>query len=271
MPSATMAYVLSNITQNIPAELLGLAFKPQQFNTTVEQRIIAQIVEGPILLDTNLVGGKRRELYLRSNWLLDLDQEEGIMSLGGAIQGAFYKVPAEAREDRNISSVIGITSSLAGSAHGSGYTTNGAGGFGNTLNAMTSQMLNSRTFAQYPVMPNASLEGTNIIRLFPKQLVSDVVVTVMLEYDSEFINLEPSAIFALSDLCLCATKRYIANTLRVSVDETEVVAGMEIGIIKQLIEEYAQDGKEYDTKLMKFKGAAHFDKRSLGRMIYHAL
>lgn len=272
MPQSAMTYVLSEITQTIPRELLELAFKPQKFQTTLEQRIVSQIIEGPILLNTNLVGGKRREIYLRSEWLQDMEPEGGWSSLGTGTQGAYYRVPPEAREGRNLSSVIGITSSLSGSSYGTGYTSNGSGGFGNTLNALTSEMVNSRTLAQYPIQPRATLEGTNIICLFPRFLTTDVAVTVLLEYDSEFINLERSGIIALIDLCVCATKRYIANQLLVSVDETEVVAGMEIGVIKELINKYEEEGNLFREKLIRFKGSAHVgDKRSLQRQIFHAL
>lgn len=272
MPQSAMTYVLSEITQTIPRELLELAFKPEKYQTTLEQRIISQIVEGPILLNTNLVGGKRREIYLRSQWLLDMEPEGGWSSLGTGTQGAYYKVPPEAREGRNLSSVIGITSSLSGSSYGTGYTSNGSGGFGNTLNSMISEMVNSRTLSQYPIQPLATLEGTNVICLFPRFLVDDVAVTVLLEHDSEFINLERSGIVALIDLCVCAAKRYIGNELRVSVDETEIVAGMEIGIIRTLVDEYVEEGKRFRELLIRYKGASHIsDKRSQRRIIYHGL
>lgn len=271
MPQAAMLYVLSEIQQEIPAELLNLAFRPEKYQTTLEQRIISQIIEGPILLNTNLIGGKRREIYIKSEWQLDMEPEGGWSSLGAGIQGAYYRIPAEAREGRNISSVVGITSSLSGTSYGAGYTTNGVGGFGNTIAGMLSEMVNSRSLAKYPIQPRATLEGTNVICLFPRYLVEDIAISVLLEYDSEFINLEKSAIMALVDLCVCATKRYISNALRVSVDETEVVAGLEIGIIKDLINEYTEAGKEFRAKLIKFKGTTHFDKRQLRQIIFHGL
>jgi len=271
MSQSAMTYVLSEITQTIPRELLLLAFKPEKYQTTLEQRIRSQIIEGPILLNTNLVGGKRREIYLSSQWLLDMEPEGGWSALGTGTQGAYYRVPQEAREGRNISSVIGITSSLSGSSYGTGYTSNGSGGFGNTLNAAISEMVNSRTLAQYPIQPLATLEGTNVVCLFPRFLTENVAVTVMLEYDSEFINLERSAIMTLTDLCVCATKRYIANELRISVDETEIVAGMEIGVIRTLIDRYVEEGELFREKLLRFKGSAHADKRAIRRLIFHAL
>lgn len=271
MSQATSTYIISFIMQNIPTELLQLAFRPRKFNTTVEQRIISEVIEGPILLDTNLVGGKRRDIFIQNQWKLPVQElpEWGLMGTG--IQGSYYKIPPEAREYRNISSVVGISSAIASSMPGTGANYNGGGSFGNTATGMLSQMLNTRTFAQYPIQPQITLEGTNILCFYPEMWMEGSAVTVMMEYDSEFLNMEKSGIFAMRNLCLCAVQRYIANKLRVSIDETEVVAGMEIGIIKTLVEEYAQKADQYQELLIKLKGALTFDARKLNRLMYLAL
>lgn len=268
---STMTYILSHILQNIPTELLELAFKPRKFGTNLEQRIIQEIIEGPILLETNLVGGKRRDIFMNQSWIMDLKEASPQIMLGSGVQGSYYLIPPEVREGRNISSVIGMTTSLASSMPGSSIGSGGPGSFGNTATGMASAMLNSRTMGQYPFTPQVSLEGTNIVRMHPMQMVSGCAITVMLEYDSEFLNMGQSAIYCMRDLCLCAVHRYIATKLRVSIDETEVVAGMEIGVIKQMVDEYSERAKDYDSLLRRVKGAMHFDPRSISKLIYHAL
>lgn len=269
MPQATMTYVLSHIKQNIPEEILNLAFKPRKYSTTIEQRIISEIVEGPIILDTNLVGGKRRDIFLSQSWEMKLPQDTSYGLVGPGVQGSYFKVPPEAREGRNISSVIGMANALASSVPGTNY--NGSGGYGNTVPGMLSEMINTRTFANYPPQPQVTLEGTNIIRLNPGELFGQCAISVMLEYDSEFLNMSQSGIIAMCNLCLCATQRYIATKLRVTIDETEVVAGMEIGVIKDLVIDYMQKGEQYHELLIKLKGAMSYDSRSLSRLIYYGL
>lgn len=268
MAQSTLTYILSYINQNIPPELLQLAFKPRKYNTTVEQRIRSEIIEGPILLDTNLVGGKRREVYIDPSWRMDLNYANTFNVVGPGVEGSFYLVPPEAREYRNISSVIGITP-FNGGAYSGAMGING--GAGNNATGMLSQMLNTRTFAQYAVQPQISLEGTNILRFYPELLTEGLAVTIMLEYDSEFLNMRTSAIMAMQELCLCAVQRYIATNIRVSIDETEIVAGMEIGVIKTLVEECVEKAKDYPERLRKLKGAMVFDPSSMNRIIYHAL
>lgn len=271
MAQDTLTYVMSEIFQVIPRELLELAFKPTQYNTTIEQRIITEIIEGPILLDTNLIGGKRREIIINPNWKIELPPASGWDEVGAWAQGSFYKIPPEAREGRNIASVIGLTQTMGGHTPGTSLNANGRMTAGNTAQGLISAMLNTRTFADTPETPLVTLEGTNIIRFYPVNLITTRAVTVMLEYDSAFLNMNTSAIVAMMELCVVATMRYIATRLRVSVDETEVVAGMEIGVIKDYVNEYKEKGEGYKAALIKLKGAMHYDPKSFNRMIYYGL
>jgi hypothetical protein len=266
-----MSYVLSYVRANISPEILELSFEPRKYNTSIEQRIIKEIIEGPILLDTNLVGGKKRDLFLRASWKLALPETDQYNLIGTGVEGSYYLIPPEAREGRNISSVIGIVPSMVSSLPGSSIDYNGTGSFGNTASGMASSMLNTRTFGQYPITPMVTLEGTNIIRFYPEQQVDGTAVSVTLEYDAEFINMNQSAIMMMRELCLCAVQRYIATKLRVRVDSTEVVAGMEIGVIKDLVNEYAQKAENYPQLLVKLRGAMLYDMRQLTRLAFMAL
>jgi hypothetical protein len=256
--------------QNIPRQLLDLAFRPRQFNTTIEQRIISEVVEGPVLLDLNLVGGKQRTIIMNSQWQMPLDHVESFGLIGVGMEATFYAIPPEAREYRNISSVLGVSAFAGGAGYGAGANMNGQD-FGNTATSLLSEMLGTHTGRNNAIMPQMSLEGSNIIRFYPELITDGLAIRVMLEQDSEFLNMNTSAIFALRNFCLCATMRYVVNNLIVPVDETEVVAGMEIGVIKTLIMEYKQEVEKYNELLVKLKGAMHFDQQTIGRMMYFAL
>lgn len=270
MPQSTLTYILSHIINSIPPQILDMAFRPTQFNTTVEQRILKEVIEGPVLLDTNLIGGLRRDLYIDQAWELGLPYAESMGIVGPGVQSSFYKIPPEWREHRNIASVIGVSNSLNATQDLNGMY-NGSGGFGNNATGMLSQLLNTRTMASYPPASLVELVGTNVISFTPRQMISGTAVTVMLEYDSEFLNMGKSAIWAMRDFCLCATMRYIAVNLRVPVDETQIVAGMEIGVIKDIIVEYTQKAEEYKDLLIKVKGAQHFNQKTLTKLIYYSI
>jgi hypothetical protein len=270
MAQDTKTYIISLIVNSLPAEVLELSFESRKFNTTIEQRIISEIIEGPILLDTNLLGGKRRDIFINPAWEMNLDLESDWNATSNGVQSSFYKIPPEAREDRNIASVLGITPAMSSTMPGAS-SVNGSGGYGNTATGMLGQMLNTRTFGQYPTLPQVTLEGTNIIRFNPRLQTGGIAVSVMLEYDSEFLNMEASAIMALAELCLCATQRYIGNKLRVKIDESEIVAGMEVGVIKDIVNECIQKGEQYNELKKKFVGATRYDKRAISRIIHFGL
>lgn len=271
MPQPAVTYALSHIFQNIPMPLLELAFKPRQHNTTVEQRIINEVIEKPVLLDTNLIGGKARTIIMEANWEMSLNHIESFGMLGGGIEGSCYLVPPEAREGRNISSVLGVSSYVGGAFNGTGVNYNGVGAFGNTAMNLASEMLGTYTMAAHATMPQITLEGTNIIKFFPELITDGLAVRVMLEYDSEFLNMNTSGIYVMRDFCMIAVKRYIVKELIVSIDETEVVAGMEIGIIKTLVQEYKDQStpEVYDAALRKLKSAMHYSPDSIGKLMYY--
>ena len=264
MAQSTLTYILSHIQLNIPDQILNLAFKPRQFATTVEQRIVSEIVEGPILLDTNLVGGKRREIFLDPSWRINLpySNDDGAL-MGFGVQSSFFKVPPEAREYRNISSVLGMVPNMqSGTAGSSAY--NGGGNFGNTATGMMSEMINTRTMAQYPITPMITLSGTNIFQIYPDLMVDGIA-------DSEFLNMGQSALLAMRNFALCATQKYIYNKLVVEVDAGEIVAGVELGVVKDIINDYAQKAEQYHELLMKLKGAMTYDTKLITKLAYYAL
>lgn len=271
MAKDTVTYILSHVLQSIPRPVLEMAFKPSQYSTTIEQRIITEIIEGPILDDCNLVAGKRRDIIISPSWKMDVDPEPELGMAGAGLQGAYYKIPPRHREDRNIAAVVGVIPSQVASLPGAAVSYNGQSGIGNSAGGLISEMLNTRTMAQYPILPMVTLEGTNIIRFYPEQLMEGCMVSVFLEYDSDFLNLNTSGIFALRKLVLCAVQKYIGTNLRVVIDETEVVAGMEIGVIKEIVNDCVEQGKEYDNLLVKYKGAATFDTRAFARLAWHML
>jgi hypothetical protein len=271
MPQSTLTYVLSTIMATIPNEILQLAFEPRKHNSTLEQRIIATVIGPQVLLDTNLVGGKRRDIYIQSGWKMNIPEAIGPDLYGMGAQSAFYLVPAEAREGRNISAVLGMSAGSAINLNGYGAAVNGVGMNGNTAMGMMSDVLNSRTFANVAPQPKVTLEGTNIIRVTPEQWLEGYPVSILLEFDLEFINMNRSAIMAMRNLCLCAVQRYIGTKLRVQIDETEVVAGSEIGVIKDIVIDYIQKGEQYNELLDKVMGAQTFDTSSLSELIRFAL
>jgi hypothetical protein len=269
--ASALTVILSNIRLHIPEEILNLAFEPTKYNTTVEQRIIGEIIEGPVLIETSLIAGRRRELVIDPSWEMMLPADRDNIQFSQLTQGTYYEIPPEAREGRTITSVLGFGSSLVTTfpnapgemAHGVQY--------GNTLSSMLNDMLASRTLGQFSSGPQATLEGPNIICFSPRLYSGAIIVAVTLGYEPEFTNMNPSAILALSEFALAVTKRYIYNTLVVKLDETEVVSGMELGVVKDIVRSYDDDSKNLRELLIKLRGASLYDSRTISRLAFAAL
>ena len=222
-------------------------------------------------METNLVGGRRKDIFILSQWELDMPFEQSAPVIGSGIQRSYYKIPPEAREGKNIVTVIGVEADQYSGIPGSSAMRGGGMAYGVTAQSELMAMLNSHTNAQSIIYPKLSLQGNNIICIQPKQIIEGMAISVMLEYDSYFINMNVSGKKALADFALCCTKQYIATELRVKVDETQVVAGMEIGVIRDIVNEYVQASENYAELLNRLKGSMHADTTTLSKLIAFAM
>lgn len=270
MSQSPVGACLAFVKNSIPIQLLNAALDPKKDHTTIDKKITDVIINGVVLQEINLVSGKRKIITLDDNWRLPINDPDAYSIFGSGIGASVYKIPPEARERRDINQVIGFTEDLTNVYSGSLYPA--VGGSGNTTSAMMGSMLNSYTHAKDAVLPTlSSPQGSNLIHIFPQLLVSGTAITVLLEYDRDFNNMNVSAIKALRNLVLVATKRYIVNTLDVLVDEAQVSAGMEIGAIRRYIDKYSQDIESYDDYFLRCKGALLWDPTMLDKEISYRL
>lgn len=264
---ACLAYIRSEVSP----EILELVFNPVQNHTTVEELITENIIRGIVLQDVNLLGGRRKIITMQETWKLDVPDTNDFANFGTGIGASFYRVPEHVREGRDITQVIGISNDLANIYAGDTLPVAAGMGGGTRVSSALTNMLNSYTRSRDSVMPQATKAGANIVKFFPKMIVSGVAVAVLLSFDPDFNNMQTSAIKALRNLVLCATKRYISRFMRVKVDEFYAAAGMEIGVVRTIIDEYTEDSKEYDNLLIRCKGAMMYDMSMLDKEIYYRI
>ena len=252
-------------------EILDLVFNPTENHTAVEDQITEKVIRGIVLQDINLIGGRRKIITMQEDWRLDVPDTDNFANFGTGIGASFYRIPPKDREGRDISQVIGISNDLANIYSGDMLPVAAGMGGGTTVATALTNMLNSRTYSRDSIMPQATKAGTNVVKFFPKMIVSGVAIAVLLSFDPDFNNMQLSAIKALRNLVLCATKRYVARFMRIKVDEFYAAAGMEIGVVRTIIDEYTEDSKEYDALLLRCKGAMMYDRSMLDKLIYYAV
>lgn len=252
MPSSTMSIVFGTLFQVIPPQILKAVFKPELYQTTIDQRIMDEVVYKRVLQDTNLIGGFRRKIEMRDEWLAKTIPPDIMATVGSTDDIAFFVIPPEARENRNISSVIKLSTNYPFA-----FPINTPGGaynnWGNNVEMYAQAALASRTFSDLPfVPPQAIIRSGNILEVYPYTYLTGVILDCELEFDIEYTNMSRTMIPALRDLVVWATKAYIFNQQEIIIDTNEVIQGMTIGAYKTIISRYEDANERYEEALNEY-------------------
>lgn len=256
-----ISYILKYIFDRIPQQILEAAFRSENnmaSPTNIDTEIKNKVIYRRVLPDCNLYSGKPAKIPLKPEYREVVNIPYGMLHIGLPAASVF-RIPPEAREYRDIAQVTRILFPF-------GLTTghmfggrNGCTSNGNSLPDMAQQLLDSHTGGQLTPPRPILLDG-NVIRLEPPQF-HDVhwILECYLEYDKYFTNIGDSAVLAVRDLCLCATKLYIYNKLVILMGESYLVAGHELGVFKDLVDNYAGEEDRYSELLLEFRGANSAD------------
>lgn len=255
-------HALRNVYQNIPIEILELAFNQQGGRKSLDEEITQKVIEDRIRPDLSAIAGQYKEIILDPSWASVAEVSSDNASLISNVPYAIYCIPPKAREYRQITGVIGMqmpygaTNSLAMAASGlQGGMVRGvsAGTFAN-------QAINGITFNDTPLMPTPILMAGNQIRITPFEMSMmrsfSWLLKCRLEYDKDFTNLTPDAVVQLSELVVTATKAFIFNALTIKLDMGYIRSGQEIGRIREIIDQYAEQVERYNVIRMEFHGSA---------------
>lgn len=267
MPAPALSYILSYVYANIPKYILERAFKPKENRTTIDTRIIEEVINARIQPDTNLIAGRRTTIQLDNGWVYHSDMPDMSEITGTAYQASYYRIPPFARENRDISSVEALddyyNSALPLNNESLGTVSN----IGNTLTGLASAAVTTRTLKDVPIMPQITLNGSNVLRVYPDTFSDGLIVNVWLSYDEEFTNANTDIIYWLRELTLNAVKTYIWTHLVIDIDAAEIQAGSNLGVFKDIISEYKDAAGEYHQLLMNIRGAQLMDSRTFPEFI----
>lgn len=262
---------LSQIYNTIPRELLELAFRdpsdPASRYAQLHEVIINKVINGRILKDCNVFGGKPKLITLQLSFMEPgtITQTEQIMGLGSY---CLYRIPPEEREHVPITEVA--------SCHYPGYMNVWPGhhpyASGSSLVNMAQDVLQSHTFSNAPPTPIPELLAGDLVRLNPPQHHHlDWVVNCRLGYDQQFSNLNVSAIRPLAQVAEHATKAYIYNKLIIQLDKAYIVGGAEMGSVLRIVEGYADSEARYIELLDQFSGSTKLDPMTMRTILQYAL
>lgn len=272
MRTTAVDAMLTNIYQQIPQQILEKAYMSTEEDSSLDDQINRKLLIPVVHKDVNILCGKVKTITLTTRDLRPVRHGTFGNQVGMGIESEFYEVDATQRESRDIAFVVGPCQTLSQPYSGGGYVgNNGAMMAGNTVLGNASFLLNSRTFSRAAVAPVFDVAGSNTIRVTPSLQASPFMLDVILGYDYEYSNVEPSVIIALRNLAPIAAKRDIHTRLVIAIDQGEVIAGSEIGVFKDIVSSYDISDDEYNEALFRVQRAGSFDMSRMQTNLYYRI
>ena len=264
----TMRMVLSNIHNTIPETILSLAFNPDNQPISIDKLIHEKVIVNRVMMDCNLVGGKRKDIVLTYDMVerTTYTSQEMALMIGTY---SLYRIPEEARDYQPISSVVSVSYPSYLNVGPYDYLRPRGGA---TASKLANAVIESHTMQGGMITPTVELLSGDLVKLVPGQYNQvNWVLSCNLAYDENFNNLNPQAVRAFMDLTLCAAKAYIYNRLLVPIDQARIIHGSEHGIIKDIIYKYEAEEEKYKELLDEFTGGAMLDIYRQKNLIYNIL
>lgn len=266
---AAFSNALWTIYNTIPMPILEAAFRPRDYQVSLDARIKDVIISGRVLSDCNINAGKIKRIALSTCKIENVLPDPEFNSILSPTPGTLYRVPQEVRENRDIVGVIDI--SYLYDYTGFNDLSPGFGANGNTVRSLAAAMLNSHTHRNACLTPTPTLMSNNMILITPtNSFLTDWCLVCRLGYDEEFTGLHNAAILPLSNLITTATKAYIWVNLVIRIDQAELSAGQELGQFKPIVDSYRDAVDNYREELKKFSASQLFDP-AVNRYILRAM
>lgn len=259
-----IAYAIQQVKSEIPYQILQAAFEPQNNYTgqsSVESEIVRQVIQGRVLPDCQIMGGKIKPIPLLIEYYEQLEPDGSYMTAPGGV----YRIPPEARDFVDIVAVVSI--GIDGTYY-PGTPLEQCPLVGNGINQLQRMVINSHTEASTPQLPVPNLLPGNLIELIPDTPPSSgLVLNCRLAYDANMLNLNPSAIMPFAQLVVLATKAYIYTKLIIRIDEIAIRNGHEVGILKDIIERYEDANATYVETIPHFRSGSTLDQKTKLQLI----
>lgn len=266
--------ILSRVVQTIPKPVLQLALKAfntenhKAYNLTtfIQEHIMARV----ILPELNLTGGRVKTIPLKNEWQEMTPGDHGGYA-GDDGPFSLFRIPPEARDNLPISNIMSVqypyNTYLGGGVNSSDI---GLGGY--CLVDQMDEVLNSYTLARPRNHPTAILLAGDLVRISPTQYsMQNWLMTCRLNFDKALTNMTDHTISSLADLTVLALKQWIYTTLIIDIDRVAMETGAEIGVIKSVIEGYADAGQLYQEKFQLTRGSLWLTPEWRRSLIYYQI
>lgn len=226
----------------IPEDILRAAFLPRirgydRGAETLESAIISQVITPRVVPDANIAKGERLVI-----WMGDLKPKlvEDFRVI--------FEVPAHKLMGKTILSVLTISYAPYMNGAGSlGYAFGGAAPL-YSQDTMTAARQMVEASSAIPTVSTAKVEliGENTLMIEDSQRFTTQYHITCYVTDSNYLNkIDPRYYEYFSTLVEYAVKAHVFRKLRLSIDRARIEGGSELGVFKEIVDEYADAETNY--------------------------
>lgn len=238
---------LNNIKFTIPKQILEKAFMSYtkfglQFqNSNIDEQIKSSVIIPRVLVDCDLVGGVMVMVPLAG---LETEQVDG--------SNTVIRIPKSKTQGRSINSALSVCfvdPTMGGSIGNMSQSVNyNSGGMAST--AATAAALAAMDIIPIVSTARVQLIGENVILIKDNIVLSpSCYLRCMLANDQEMSNIPLRSYIHFNKLVEYAVKSYIYNEMIVSIDQGQLMGGVQLGAIKEIISGYSDAEQNYQDYL----------------------
>lgn len=229
---------LDEVKFEIPEEILKLVFidRVRQWRFTpvsIDEQIINMVIKPRVAVDCNLLGGTEVTLPL------DNVPNERVDDTYTTI----YRIPKSMTQGRSILSVKNIT--FSDPTFMSSAATIANMGASQMMYAAQAVM---NVHATIPTVSSAVVQliAENVVMVRDNAMLpANSYLRCVLANDENLSHLQMRSYIAFADMVVLAVKAFIYNNRIIPMDKGELFGGTELGVIKQIIEGYADSNELY--------------------------
>jgi hypothetical protein len=254
----------SEIYANIPLPVLQAAFDVHEFsNISLDELIKQRVLLARVRDDVSIRGGKLFQMILNLDWAL-FTSSPSPFALGVSGSYSSFRIPASARENRDIACVMSVRFPYTIGTSSTGNFYNTCSVKGDTMGGLACASLQSQTNSNMLSYPTGEVLPGNVIHLNPAQYnFTPWEVIVRLCYDDDFSGMDVSSIRPFCEVCLEAVKQYCYTNLMMKIESNLVFRGAEIGYMRTVVESYSDAGEKYNEALLRLGGAELYQPQRL--------
>lgn len=219
---SNMQFLVDNIKRKIPIEILTKGLVPRRnlgrIKPSLDWLIESEIINGWLLTDLNIISGTETTLDISGcssyypNNTMSIVIEVGMKPTNG----------------KKITSVLSI-------------------GYGN-VGSISGMATIASALVDPIVLSDARIQlvANNVIYVDGFINMKITWLRCVLENDNSFNNIPHRAMFKLGEIALQAAKAYLYNTLKIKISTGEIIQGIPMSTISQIIDEYAGAEEKYN-------------------------